>query len=224
MLFRMYKRYGEIVNYEFELIDYQNGEEAGLKSVTFTLRGDHAYGYLKAENGVHRLVRISPFDSGGRRHTSFAGVIVIPEIDDSIAVEINEKDLKIDTFRSSGAGGQSVNTTDSAVRITHLPTKLVVNVQNERSQFKNRDKAMQILKAKLYQFELQKKQEEISSYRSDSSLISFGSQIRSYVMHPYSMVKDHRTNIETSRVNKVLDGDIADFIYGYLKMLARGEE
>ena len=223
MLFRMYKRYGEIVGYESELLDYQNGEEAGLKSVTFTLRGDHAYGYLKAENGVHRLVRISPFDSGGRRHTSFAGVIVIPEIDDTIDVEINEKDLKIDTFRSSGAGGQSVNTTDSAVRITHLPTKLVVNVQNERSQFKNRDKAMQILKAKLYQLELQKKKEEISSYRSNSSLISFGSQIRSYVMHPYSMVKDHRTNIETGRVSKVLDGDIADFIYGYLKMLARGE-
>ena len=224
MLFRMYKRYGELEGYEFELVDYQNGEEAGLKSVTFTLRGDHAYGYLKAENGVHRLVRISPFDSGGRRHTSFAGVIVIPEIDDSIDVEINEKDLKIDTFRSSGAGGQSVNTTDSAVRITHLPTKLVVNVQNERSQFKNRDKAMKILKAKLYQLELEKKKAEMSSYRSDSSLISFGSQIRSYVMHPYSMVKDHRTNIETSQVNKVLDGDINRFIYGYLKMLVRGEK
>jgi len=223
MLFRMYKRYGEIVGYDFELLDYQNGEEAGLKSVTFTLRGDHAYGYLKAENGVHRLVRISPFDSGGRRHTSFAGVIIIPEIDDSIDIEINEKDLKIDTFRSSGAGGQSVNTTDSAVRITHLPSKLVVNVQNERSQFKNRDKAMQILKAKLYQLELEKKKEEISSYRSNSSLISFGSQIRSYVMHPYAMVKDHRTNIETGRVSKVLDGDINKFIYGYLKMLARGK-
>ncbi len=223
MLFRMYKRYGEVSNYEFELLDYQNGEEAGLKSVTFTLRGEHAYGYLKAENGVHRLVRISPFDSGGRRHTSFAGVIVIPEIDDSIDVEINEKDLKIDTFRSSGAGGQSVNTTDSAVRITHLPTKSVVSVQNERSQFKNRDKAMQILKAKLYQLEMEKKKAEISSYRSDSSLISFGSQIRSYVMHPYAMVKDHRTNIETGRVNKVLDGDINDFIHGYLKKLAKGE-
>lgn len=223
MLFRMYKRYGEISNYEFELLDYQNGEEAGLKSVTFILRGDHSYGYLKAENGVHRLVRISPFDSGGRRHTSFAGVIIIPEIDDSIDVEINEKDLKIDTFRSSGAGGQSVNTTDSAVRITHLPTKQVVNVQNERSQIKNREKAMQILKAKLYQLELEKKKEEISSYRSNSPLISFGSQIRSYVMHPYSMVKDHRTNIETGRVSKVLDGDINDFIYGYLKMLTRGE-
>ncbi len=223
MLFRMYKRYGEIEDYEFELLDYQNGDEAGLKSVTFTLRGPYAYGYLKAENGVHRLVRISPFDSGGRRHTSFAGVIVIPEIDDSIDIEINEKDLKIDTFRSSGAGGQSVNTTDSAVRITHLPTKLVVNVQNERSQFKNRDKAMKILKAKLYQLELDKKTAEKSSYRSDNSLISFGSQIRSYVMHPYSMVKDHRTNQETSQVNKVLDGEIKAFISSYLKMVARGE-
>ncbi len=223
MLFRMYKRYGELSNYEFELLDYQKGDEAGIKSVTFSLRGENAYGYLKAENGVHRLVRISPFDSGGRRHTSFAGVIIIPEIDDSIIVEIDEKDLKIDTFRSSGAGGQSVNTTDSAVRITHLPTKLVVNVQNERSQFKNRDKAMQILKAKLYQLELEKKKAEISSYRSDSSLISFGSQIRSYVMHPYAMVKDHRTNIETGAVSKVLDGNIDNFIYGYLKMLVRGE-
>ncbi len=223
MLFRMYKRYGEISNYDFELLDYQKGDEAGIKSVTFSLKGDHSYGYLKAENGVHRLVRISPFDSGGRRHTSFAGVIIIPEIDDSIDIDINPNDLKIDTFRSSGAGGQSVNTTDSAVRITHLPTKLVVNVQNERSQFKNRDKAMQILKAKLYQLELEKKKEEISSYRSNSSLISFGSQIRSYVMHPYSMVKDHRTNIETGNVSKVLDGNISDFIFGYLKMLARGE-
>ncbi len=170
------------------------------------------------------MVRISPFDSNSRRHTSFAGVIVIPEIDDSIDVEINEKDLKIDTFRSSGAGGQSVNTTDSAVRITHLPTKLVVSVQNERSQFKNRDKALKILKAKLYQLEKAKKQAEMSSYRSDNSLISFGSQIRSYVMHPYSMVKDHRTNQETSQVNKVLDGDIKAFIYSYLKLLTRGEE
>ncbi len=222
MLFRMYKRYGELSGYEFELLDYQNGDEAGIKSVTFSLKGDHSYGYLKAENGVHRLVRISPFDSGGRRHTSFAGVIVIPEIDDSIEIDMDPNDLKIDTFRSSGAGGQSVNTTDSAVRITHLPTKLVVNVQNERSQIKNRDKALQILKAKIYQYELEKKKEEISSYRSDSSLISFGSQIRSYVMHPYSMVKDHRTNIETGNVSKVLDGNIEFFIHGYLKMLARG--
>jgi len=195
MLFRMYTRYGETNKLEYELFDYLNGEEAGLKSVTFGLRGPNVYGYLKSEIGVHRLVRISPFDSGGRRHTSFASVNVIPEVDDSINIEINESDLKIDTFRSSGAGGQSVNTTDSAVRITHLPTKLVVNVQNERSQIKNRAKAMQILKGKLYQLEEEKKQAELSSHRQTGISNSFGSQIRSYVMHPYSMVKDHRTNI-----------------------------
>ncbi len=165
------------------------------------------------------MVRISPFDSGGRRHTSFASVNVIPEISQDIDIEINEKELKIDTYRSSGAGGQSVNTTDSAVRITHLPTKTVVCVQNERSQIKNRDKAMQILKSKLYQLELEKKQEEISSFRSNTVSNSFGSQIRSYVMHPYSMVKDHRTNIETGNVGKVMDGDIMSFIKGYLKEL-----
>jgi peptide chain release factor 2 len=217
MLYRMYSRFGENQGYEFELLDYQNGDEAGLKSVTFAIKGDNAYGYLKAESGVHRLVRISPFDSGGRRHTSFASVNVIPEMSQDIDIEVNEKDLKIDTYRSSGAGGQSVNTTDSAVRITHLPTKTVVCVQNERSQIKNRDKAMQILKSKLYQLELQKKQEEISSFRSNSVSNSFGSQIRSYVMHPYSMVKDHRTNVETGNVQKVMDGDIMMFITGYLK-------
>ena len=219
MLFRMYKRFGETEGYEFDLLDYQNGDEAGIKSVTFAIKGINAYGYLKAESGVHRLVRISPFDSGGRRHTSFASVNVIPEIEQEIDIEINEKELKIDTYRSSGAGGQSVNTTDSAVRITHLPTKLVVCVQNERSQIKNRDKAMQILKSKLYQLELEKKQEEISSFRSNTVSNSFGSQIRSYVMHPYSMVKDHRTNIETGNVQKVMDGDIMPFIIGYLKEL-----
>jgi peptide chain release factor 2 len=223
MLFRMYKRYGEINGYQFELLDYQNGEEAGIKSVTFMLSGDYAYGYLKAESGVHRLVRISPFDSGGRRHTSFASVTVIPDIDKDIDIEISDTDLKIDTYRSSGAGGQSVNTTDSAVRITHLPTKIVVCVQNERSQIKNRDKAMQILKSKLYQIELEKKQEEISQFRSNNVSNSFGSQIRSYVMHPYSMVKDHRTNIETGNVQKVMDGDIEMFISGYLKTLVKGE-
>jgi len=221
MLFRMYKRYGEVNNYEFEILDYQNGEEAGIKSVTFCLRGDNSYGYMKAENGVHRLVRISPFDSGGRRHTSFASVNVYPEIDDSIEIEILDKDLKIDTYRSSGAGGQSVNTTDSAVRITHLPTKTVVTVQNERSQIKNRDKALQILKGKLYQLELQRKQEELSSYKTSSVSNSFGSQIRSYVMHPYSMVKDHRTNVETGNVSKVMDGDIHMFINAYLKANAK---
>lgn len=219
MLYRMFHRFSENEGYEFELLDYQNGDEAGLKSVTFAVKGDNAYGYLKAESGVHRLVRISPFDSGGRRHTSFASVNVIPEISQDIDVEINEKDLKIDTYRSSGAGGQSVNTTDSAVRITHLPTKVVVCVQNERSQFKNRDKAMQILKSKLYQLELERKQDEISSFRSNSVSNSFGSQIRSYVMHPYSMVKDHRTNIETGNVQKVMDGDLMKFIKGYLKVM-----
>lgn len=222
MLFRMFKRYGEIKEYSFELLDYQNGDEAGIKSVTFTLKGQNAYGYIKAESGVHRLVRISPFDSGGRRHTSFASVNVIPEIDKDIDIEIKEAELKIDTYRSSGAGGQSVNTTDSAVRITHLPSKVVVCVQNERSQIKNREKAMQILKSKLYQLELEKKQEEISSFRSNNVANSFGSQIRSYVMHPYSMVKDHRTNIETGNVQKVLDGDLDMFINGYLKMIVRG--
>jgi peptide chain release factor 2 len=223
MLFRMYKRYGETNHLEYELFDYLNGDEAGLKSVTFGLRGDNVYGYLKSEIGVHRLVRISPFDSAGRRHTSFASVNVIPEVDDSIEIEINENDLKIDTFRSSGAGGQSVNTTDSAVRITHLPTNLVVNVQNERSQIKNRAQAMQILKGKLYQLEEEKKQAELSSHRQTGVSNSFGSQIRSYVMHPYSMVKDHRTNIETGNVSKVMDGYIDPFINGFLKQKAKGE-
>ena len=224
MLFRMYKRYGETNNLEYELFDFQNGDEAGIKSVTFGLRGTNVYGYLKSEIGVHRLVRISPFDSGGRRHTSFASVNVIPEVDDSIEIEINENDLKIDTFRSSGAGGQSVNTTDSAVRITHLPTKLVVNVQNERSQIKNRAQAMQILKGKLYQLEEEKKHAELSSHRQTGISNSFGSQIRSYVMHPYSMVKDHRTNIETGNVSKVMDGYIEPFINGFLKQISRGEQ
>lgn len=223
MLFRMYKRYGELKEYEFELLDYQNGDEAGIKSVTFSLKGENAYGYIKTESGVHRLVRISPFDSGGRRHTSFASVNVIPEIDSDIVVDIEENDLKIDTYRSSGAGGQSVNTTDSAVRVTHLPTKVVVCVQNERSQIKNREKAMSILKSKLYQLELERKREEISSFRTNNVSNSFGSQIRSYVMHPYSMVKDHRTSIETGNVSKVLDGDLDMFINGYLKVLAKDE-
>lgn len=223
MLFRMYKRYGETHGYDVELLDYQNGDEAGIKSVTFSLKGLNAYGYLKTESGVHRLVRISPFDSGGRRHTSFASVNTIPEIDKDVNIEVLDNDIKVDTYRSSGAGGQSVNTTDSAVRITHLETKLVVCVQNERSQIKNREKAMQILKSKLYQLELEKKQEEISSFRTNNVSNSFGSQIRSYVMHPYSMVKDHRTSIETGNVAKVLDGDLDMFVNGYLKVLAKGE-
>ncbi len=217
MLYRMYKRYSEHKEYEIEVLDYQSGDEAGIKSVTFMIKGFYAYGYLQSEHGVHRLVRISPFDSGGRRHTSFASVNVIPEIDDKIDIEINDKDIKIDTYRSSGAGGQSVNTTDSAVRITHLETKIVVTVQNERSQFKNRDKAMSVLKSKLYQLELQKKHDELTSFRSTSVSNSFGSQIRSYVMHPYNMVKDHRTNTETGNVSKVMDGDIDMFISSFLK-------
>jgi peptide chain release factor 2 len=215
MLYRMYNRYAESKGFEFEQLDYLAGDEAGLKSVTCAIRGSNAFGYLKAENGVHRLVRISPFDSGGRRHTSFASVTVIPELDDSIEVELHEKDLKIDTYRSSGAGGQSVNTTDSAVRITHLPTNIVVTVQNERSQIKNRETALRILKGKLYLLEQAKKQEELSSYRSNEAN-AFGSQIRSYVMHPYSMVKDHRTNEETGNVQKVMDGEIDPFIHAYL--------
>ena len=223
MLYRMYKRYSENEGYDFEMLDYLAGDEAGIKSVTFSIKAPNAFGYLKSENGVHRLVRISPFDSGGRRHTSFASITVIPEIDDSIEVEMNEKDLKIDTYRSSGAGGQSVNTTDSAVRVTHLPTNTVVTVQNERSQIKNRETALKILKGKLYLIELEKKKAELSSYRA-SDQNAFGSQIRSYVMHPYSMVKDHRTNAETGNVGKVLDGDISLFVNAYLKQLARGEQ
>lgn len=223
MLYRMYMRYAETNGYEFELLDYLNGDEAGIKRVTFAIRGTNSYGYLKAENGVHRLVRISPFDSGGRRHTSFASVTVIPELDDTVDIELVEKEIKIDTYRSSGAGGQSVNTTDSAVRVTHIPTNTVVTVQNERSQIKNRETALKILKGKLYMLELERKQAELSSYRSVEAN-AFGSQIRSYVMHPYSMVKDHRTNAETGNVQKVLDGDITMFIHEYLKSQVQGEQ
>ncbi len=223
MLYRMITRYAEQQNYTYTLNDYQEGLEAGIKSATLTISGPNAFGYLKAESGVHRLVRISPFDSGGRRHTSFASINVIPEIDDTIDIDLQESDLKIDTYRSSGAGGQSVNTTDSAVRITHLPTKLTVTCQNERSQIKNRATAMQILRGKLYQLELEKHQDEITSMRNTSTSNAFGSQIRSYVMHPYSMVKDHRTGTETGNVQKVLDGDIHAFISSYLKKLAKGE-
>ncbi len=217
MLYRMVTRYAENEGYKIDINDYQDGLEAGLKSVTFTVSGANAYGMLKAENGVHRLVRISPFDASGRRHTSFASINVIPEIDDTIDIAIDESDLKIDTYRSSGAGGQSVNTTDSAVRITHLPTKLTVTCQNERSQIKNRDRALTILKGKLYQRELEKQKETISSLKANNQSIDFGSQIRSYVMHPYSMVKDHRTEVETGNVQKVLDGDLNPFIQAYLK-------
>ncbi len=215
MLYRMYIRFTERSNYKYTLINYLAGDEAGLKSVMIKITGDKPYGYFKSENGVHRLVRISPFDSAKRRHTSFASVSVMPDVSEDIDIEILETDLKIDTFRSSGAGGQSVNTTDSAVRITHLPSKIVVSCQNERSQIKNRETAMKILKGKLYQLEQQKLNDKQSAFRQ-SSQNAFGSQIRSYVMHPYMMVKDHRTNYETGNVSKVLDGELTGFINAYL--------
>ena len=221
MLYRMYTRYAERKNYKLEIIDQQPGLEAGIKSITIIVKGLNAYGYLKNEKGIHRLVRISPFDSGARRHTSFASVSVTPVIDDSIKVEINEKDLKIDVFHSSGAGGQSVNTTDSAVRITHLPTGIVVTCQNERSQVQNKAKAMQILKSKLYETYEENKKQELKQLKGEQRDINFGSQIRSYVMHPYSLVKDHRTNCEDTNVNKVLDGDLDKFISANLRRNAK---
>lgn len=216
MLMRMYTRWMERKNYKFNIMDIQNGEEAGIKSVTIEVSGNYAFGQLKAEIGIHRLVRISPFDANSRRHTSFASVFVYPEIEDDINVEINPSDLKIDTYRASGAGGQHVNKTDSAVRITHIPSGIVVQCQNERSQFKNKANALKILKSRLYQLEKEKetsKKNEIEKTKKD---IAWGSQIRSYVLHPYNMVKDHRTKIETGNVNAVLDGDIDDFIEGFL--------
>ena len=218
MLYRMYTRWCDTKNYKYEVIDVQAGDEVGLKNVSILIKGLYAYGYLKSEKGLHRLVRISPFDSNKRRHTTFASVEVIPEFDTSINVEIKDDDLKIDVYRSSGAGGQSVNTTDSAVRITHIPTKIVVTCQNERSQLKNKEKAMQILKNKLYLLTLEKKEKEINSLRGTHMDINFGSQIRSYVMHPYSMVKDHRTNTEDTNVLSVLDGNIDKFIESFLRM------
>ena len=217
MLYRMYLRYFERKGYKYSVLDEQEGDEVGIKSVTIEVKGNYAYGYLKCEKGVHRLVRLSPFDAAHKRHTSFASVDVVPEIDDSINIEIDEKDLKIDVYRSSGKGGQGVNTTDSAVRITHLPTKTVVTCQNERSQIQNKETAMKMLKAKLYLIEQEKKEKELNQIKGEYQNIEFGSQIRSYVMHPYSMVKDHRTNYETSNVDKVMDGEIEDFIIAYLK-------
>ncbi len=218
MLYRMYTRWCEDKNYNYDILDYQKGDEAGIKSVSILVHGINCFGYLKNEKGVHRLVRISPFDSNSRRHTSFASVEVIPYIDSkTVVLDIKDVDLKIDVYRSSGAGGQSVNTTDSAVRITHLPTKTVVTCQNERSQIKNKEKAMEILLNKLYLLEEEKKQKELNDLKGVQTEINFGSQIRSYVMHPYSMVKDHRTGAETSNVLKVLDGDIDLFINKSLK-------
>ena len=217
MLYRMYLRWCEKKNYKVTVLDYQEGDEAGIKSVSILVKGLNAYGYLKNEKGVHRLVRLSPFDSNNRRHTSFASIEVTPEINEDIKIEIEEKDLKIDVYRSTGAGGQGVNTTDSAVRITHLPTKIVVTCQNERSQIQNKEQALKVLKNKLLLKKIEEQEKELNDIKGEQSNIEFGSQIRSYVMHPYSMVKDHRTNIETSNVNKVLDGDLDLFIEGNLK-------
>ena len=217
MLYRMYTRWCERKGYSVEVLDLLDGDEAGIKRVSFLVKGVNAYGYLKCEKGIHRLVRLSPFDANNKRHTSFASLEVMPEFDNDIDVEIRDEDLKIDVYRSSGAGGQGVNTTDSAVRITHLPTRTVVTCQNERSQIKNKEKAMSILKGKLLLLEIEANEKELASIRGDSMNIDFGSQIRSYVMHPYSMVKDHRTGISTSDVSKVLDGDIDMFIEAYLR-------
>jgi peptide chain release factor 2 len=222
MLYRMYLRWAEEHRFGVEALDYQKGEEAGIKSATLMIKGDHAYGFLRAETGVHRLVRISPFDASGRRHTSFASVSAYPELDDSIEVKIEDKDLRIDTYRSSGAGGQHVNVTDSAVRLTHLPTGIVVSCQNERSQHRNRDMAMRVLKARLYEQELQKRDEKRRAQEGIKKDIDFGSQIRSYVLQPYQLIKDHRTGHETGDVNRVLDGDVDPFIRAFLLKRAGG--
>lgn len=216
MLLRMYLRWAEKKGFATKIIDSLPGDEAGIKSVTFTLEGEYAYGYAKAEIGIHRLVRISPFDASARRHTSFASVDVYPEVDDAIIIDIDEKELRIDTFRAGGKGGQHVNKTDSAVRITHLPTGIVVQCQNERSQHKNKSMAMKYLKSRLYEMELQQRNDKISEENKLKKDIAWGSQIRSYVLHPYKMVKDHRTNLENGNANRVLDGDIDDFIQAYL--------
>lgn len=217
MLYRMYTRWCDKNGYKYTVLDYQEGEEVGIKSVSILVKGLYAYGYLKCESGIHRLVRLSPFDANHKRHTSFASVMAVPFIDDKTSVDINEKDLRIDVYRSSGCGGQGVNTTDSAVRITHIPTNIVVTCQNERSQIQNKEQAMKILKSKLLLLETEKKNSELNSFKENQQNIEFGSQIRSYVMHPYSLVKDHRTLYETSNVSKVLDGDINIFIEMMLK-------
>ncbi|SUM37351.1 peptide chain release factor 2 [Mammaliicoccus fleurettii] len=218
MLLRMYQRFAEQKGFKVETLDYQSGDEAGIKSVTILIKGHNAYGYLKAEKGVHRLVRISPFDSSGRRHTSFVSCDVTPEFNnEKIEIEVNSEDITVDTYRASGAGGQHVNTTDSAVRITHQPTGIVVTCQNERSQIKNREQAMKMLKAKLYQKELEEQAAALDEIRGEQKEIGWGSQIRSYVFHPYAMVKDHRTNEETGNTNAVMDGDIEPFIDAYLR-------
>ncbi len=218
MLFRMYTRWAEKEDYHVQILDMLNGEEAGIKRVTILIEGEYSYGYLKGESGVHRLVRISPFDSSGRRHTSFASVDILPELDDDIEVEIEESNLKIETYRASGAGGQHVNKTDSAVRITHLPTGTVVQCQNERSQHKNKKMAMKILQSRLLEMKEEAQAEKIQELRGNHKEIAWGSQIRSYVFHPYNMIKDHRTNVEEGNVGKVMDGELDEFIEAYLKM------
>jgi peptide chain release factor 2 len=221
MLLRMYLRYCERKGWSGDMIEYSAGEEAGIKSATLMIRGDYAFGYLKAENGVHRLVRISPFDAAKRRHTSFASVYVIPDIDDTIQIEILDKDLRVDTYRSSGAGGQHVNVTDSAIRITHIPTNTVVTCQNERSQHKNRDTAMKLLRARLYNLELEKRMEAQAKVEGEKMEIGFGSQIRSYVLQPYQLIKDLRTGYEVGDPQRILDGDLDGFIEAYLAAQAR---
>lgn len=222
MLLRMFTRWGERRGYKVDILDYLPGDEAGVKSVTFMLTGENAYGYAKAEMGVHRLVRISPFDASGRRHTSFTSVEVMPEIEDDVEIEINTEDIRVDTYRASGAGGQHINKTDSAIRITHLPTGIVVSCQNERSQHKNRDMAMKMLKAKLVEIKEREHLEKISDIKGEQKDIAWGSQIRSYVFHPYTMVKDHRTGYEVGNVNGVMDGDLDGFINEYLKQASLG--
>jgi peptide chain release factor 2 len=217
MLLRMYSRWLEKKGFQVKVVDLLPGQEAGIKSVAFMAIGSYAYGYLKGESGVHRLVRISPFDASGRRHTSFASVFVYPEVDETIQIDIDEKDLRIDTFRSSGAGGQHVNVTDSAVRITHFPTNIVVQCQNERSQHQNKEMAMKILRSRLYELRLEEQQKELDQIHAGKKEIAWGSQIRSYVFQPYQLIKDHRTGIEIGNVNAVMDGEIDSFIEAYLK-------
>ena len=222
MLYRMYTRWAERKGFTIEELDFLDGDEAGVKSVTFQVNGENAYGYLKSEKGVHRLVRISPFNAAGKRQTSFVSCDVMPDIDKEIDVEVRDEDIRIDTYRSSGAGGQHINKTSSAIRITHMPTGIVVTCQNERSQFQNKDKAMQMLKAKLYMLKLQEQADKLSDIRGEVTEIGWGNQIRSYVMQPYTMVKDHRTNAETGNVDAVMDGGIDLFINAYLKWIALG--
>ena len=221
MLFRMYVRYAQGRGFAVDVLDYLAGEEAGIKNVTILVKGDYAFGYLKSERGVHRLVRISPFDSNKRRHTSFASVDVIPEVEEDIDIKVEEKDLRIDVYRASGPGGQGVNTTDSAVRITHLPTGIVVQCQNERSQLKNKHSAMKVLKARLYEKKLEEQEEKLQLMYSAKQKIEWGSQIRSYVLHPYMMVKDHRTEFETGKAGQVLDGALDEIAEAYIRWLAR---